>query len=57
LSANAYVPVVGGISVPVHRADHPVAGRPGAGDAPPQTKFTIGSVRVSTGLPDMLVPV
>jgi hypothetical protein len=56
LSANVYVPVVGGVSVPVHLADQLVAGTPDAGEAPPQMKFTTGSARVSSGVPDMLVP-
>src|SRR3954447_593920 len=50
--ANWYVPVVGGLSVPVHFADQPFPGMPDIGGCPPHRKFTFGSFRVATGVPD-----
>src|ERR1700754_4037676 len=50
--ANWYVPVVGGLSVPVHFADQPFPGMPDAGGWPPHRKLTFGSFLVTTGVPE-----
>ncbi len=51
-SEKVYVPVVGGVSVPVHFADQLVAVTPAAGDGPPQTWSIAESTRPATGAPD-----
>src|SRR5882724_707002 len=49
------LPVVGGVSVPVHLADHDVPGTPGSGGWPPHRKLTFGSFCVTTGVPENVV--
>ena len=50
-----YVPVAGGVSVPVQRTENPSAGRPVPGEPLPQLKLIVGSVRVSLGVPDSVM--
>jgi len=50
-SDSAYRPAAGSVTVPVSRADHPLALMPGAGDLPPQDSATSGTVLVAAAVP------